>query len=126
MCFAEFVCVMVWNAWYHVLDPKVAYAQIYARDRHRCVCPVRSRRDVTPHHIVFRSHGGSDAPDNVVAICTDCHLGLIHNRLIQLERVDGRLRWVLGRAGGTVVVGRELVVDAETPAQDESGGGAAA
>ena len=111
MCFAEFVCVMVWNAWYHLLDSEVAYAHIYARDRHRCTCPVCSRRDVTPHHVEFRSRGGSDADENLVALCTECHLGLLHQRRIHLEHADGKLRWAIGRAGGLVVVGRQLVVN---------------
>ena len=116
MCFAEFVCVAVWSAWHHLLDPKVAYAGIYARDRHRCVCPVCSRRDVTPHHVVFRSRGGSDSTENVVALCTECHLALLHQHRIQLERVDGQLRWAIGTNASLVVAGRQLVAPGESSA----------
>jgi hypothetical protein len=28
MCFAEFACVMVWRAWHHLLDRKVAHAEV--------------------------------------------------------------------------------------------------
>ena len=106
--FAEFACVSLWKAWYHLLDPTVAYAEIYARDRHRCCCPVCQRRDVTPHHVVFRSRGGDDAPENVIALCAGCHLALLHNGLLRVDRASGKLEWVIGRAGQMEVKGREL------------------
>jgi hypothetical protein len=68
--------------------------------------------------VVFRSHGGSDAAENVVALCTDCHLRLLHHRLIQLEHADGKLRWVIGANAGLVVVGRELVANGEAPGNE--------
>jgi hypothetical protein len=110
MSFMEYACLSVWAAWRHTLEPKVAYAQIYARDRHRCSCPVCGRRDVTPHHVKFRSRGGDDTDENVVAVCTECHLRLIHGGVITVEGSATRLTWRIGRAGSLVVVGREKVV----------------
>jgi hypothetical protein len=107
MSFMEYACLSVWAAWRHTLDPKIAYAQIYARDRHRCSCPVCGRRDVTPHHIKFRSRGGDDTDENVVAVCTECHLRLIHGGVITVEGRAGRLSWAIGRSGTLRVVGRE-------------------
>ena len=46
--------------WSHVLESEVAYGHIYARDGFECQSPLCTRRDVTPHHLVFRSHGGGD------------------------------------------------------------------
>ena len=58
----------VWQAWHHMLGGEVAYGHIYVRDRYRCTSPVCNRRDVTPHHIQFRSAGGSDDDDNTAAL----------------------------------------------------------
>ncbi len=55
-----------------------AYGDIYLRDRFRCQSPVCRRRNCTPHHIIFRSQGGGDAPSNLVALCDRCHLSLVH------------------------------------------------
>lgn len=33
--------------------------------------------DATPHHVIFKSHGGNDSPNNLVRVCTACH-GKIH------------------------------------------------
>jgi hypothetical protein len=110
MSFMEYACSSVWAAWRHTLDPKVACAQIYARDRHRCSCPVCGRRDVTPHHVKFRSRGGDDTDGNVVAICSECHLRLIHGGVITVEGRAGKLTWTIGRCRTLRVVGRQKVV----------------
>jgi 5-methylcytosine-specific restriction endonuclease McrA len=26
-----------------------------------------------PHHIIFKSQGGDDAPENLITLCRDCH-----------------------------------------------------
>jgi hypothetical protein len=109
MCFVEYACLMVWSSWWHVLDPNCAYAYIYARDRHRCCCPVCGRRDVTPHHVQYRSRGGGDWPQNVLAACTECHLSLIHGGAIEVWGPASRPHWTIGRRRGLVVEGRELV-----------------
>jgi hypothetical protein len=69
--------VSIWYAWRHVLGTSVAYGHIYIRDRYRCGSPVCKRRDVTPHHLQFRSAGGSDEDENWQrcapgAICSAC------------------------------------------------------
>jgi hypothetical protein len=107
--FMEFACLVLWAGWCHMLDRKVAYAHIYARDRHRCSCPVCTQRNVTPHHVRFRSRGGDDTDENVTSACDRCHLGLIHSGLITVEGPASRLSWTIGRHGGLRVVGREKV-----------------
>jgi 5-methylcytosine-specific restriction endonuclease McrA len=37
------------------------------------LCEVCSAVGVDIHHIVFKSHGGSDEVSNLVALCRDCH-----------------------------------------------------
>lgn len=96
MSWFEFACVSVWRAWGHLLGEDVAYGRIYIRDRHRCSSPVCSRRDVTPHHLQFRSAGGSDADDNIVTVCFWCHLLGIHGGRIRARGTAGNIRWELG------------------------------
>jgi len=45
---------------------------ILCRDDWRCQdCGIRKR--LTIHHIVPRTQGGSDHPDNLVTLCRTCH-----------------------------------------------------
>src|SRR5690625_986337 len=46
---------------------------VFARDQYTCqVCKKRGKI-LNTHHIVYRSHGGTDRADNLITICTDCH-----------------------------------------------------
>jgi hypothetical protein len=104
-----FLCRSIWNAWRHLLNTNVAYGPIYIRDRYRCSSPVCNRRDVTPHHLQFRSAGGTDAPENVTSVCTWCHLFGVHGGRIRAVGTAERIRWELGAPGRLclVVDGRE-------------------
>jgi 5-methylcytosine-specific restriction endonuclease McrA len=54
--------------------------EVAQRDKLRCkVC--RVRENLHTHHIIFRSHGGSDASWNLLTVCFDCHEA-IHNRYV--------------------------------------------
>ena len=65
-----------------------------------------SRRDVTPHHLKYRSKGGGDEPDNVASVCSWCHLHGIHGGRIRAEPPADKIRWVFGREPILVVEGR--------------------
>ena len=112
MSWLRFLCLSVWNAWRHLLGTDVAYGHIYVRDRFRCASPVCSRRDVTPHHLQFRSAGGSDADDNVASVCAWCHLRGVHGGRIRALGTAARIHWELGpkRTPSVVVNGRERMV----------------
>jgi hypothetical protein len=107
----RFLCLSIWNAWRHLLGTSVAYGHIYIRDRYRCSSPVCHRRDVTPHHLQFRSAGGSDDDENLAAVCTGCHLFGVHGGRIRAEGTAECIHWELGAAGCPclVVHGRERV-----------------
>lgn len=45
---------------------------IYARDNYACVLCDDNRR-LQLHHLVKRSQGGSDNPQNIVTLCNVCH-----------------------------------------------------
>jgi hypothetical protein len=105
----RFACSSLWRAWQHLLGADVAYGRIYVRDRHRCASPVCNRRDVTPHHLRFRSAGGTDDDDNVVSVCSWCHLHGIHGGRIRASGPAAHIHWELGAARSPclVVDGRE-------------------
>jgi len=109
MSWLKFLCLSLWKGWQHLLGTDVAYGQIYLRDRYRCTSPVCSRRDVTPHHLKFRSAGGSDEGDNVAAVCTWCHLFGIHGGRIRAAGPAHNIHWELGAPNDPclVVDGRE-------------------
>jgi hypothetical protein len=111
MSWLKFLCLSIWSAWRHLLGTKVAYGHIYIRDRYRCSSPVCNRRDVTPHHLQFRSAGGSDEPKNTTSVCTGCHLCGVHGGRIRARGTAECIRWELGAAGSPclVVHGRERV-----------------
>jgi 5-methylcytosine-specific restriction endonuclease McrA len=85
------------------------YFGVYRRDRFRCTSPVCTRRDVTPHHLVFRSHGGSDDDENVASLCVWCHLHGVHEGRIVAEPPASNIHWRIGRSGTLRVDGRTLL-----------------
>ena len=47
------------------------YEKVAERDNYQCrVC---GNNQIQIHHIVFRSHGGKDTPENLIALCFRCH-----------------------------------------------------
>jgi hypothetical protein len=111
MSWLRFLCLSLWHAWRHLLGRKVAYGQIYIRDRHRCLSAVCNRRDVTPHHLKFRSSGGSDKAANMGSVCSWCHLCGIHGGRIRALGTAEHIYSELGSPGAPclVVNGRERV-----------------
>jgi hypothetical protein len=85
------------------------YFSVYRRDAFRCTSPVCTRRDVTPHHLQFRSHGGGDEDENLASLCVWCHLHGVHEGRIGAEPPASRIRWRIGRAGTLRIDGRTRV-----------------
>jgi hypothetical protein len=54
------------------------------RDGHTCQNPNCQNKDQSPileiHHIVFRDNSGSDAPSNLITLCTTCHTSANHKK----------------------------------------------
>jgi len=67
------------------------------RDLGRCQVPGCSHRATQSHHVLFRSHGGSDDLDNQVGLCAFHHLRCIHGggTLRVVGRAPDDLRWFL-------------------------------
>jgi hypothetical protein len=109
MRFLQFLCACVWRSWYPSLRNTVKYHEIYERDRYRCTSPVCSKRDVTPHHVRFRAHGGDDSPDNVTTLCVWCHLEGVHGGRIRVSAPVSDMRFVVGKNPILEVQGRERI-----------------
>lgn len=99
-----------WRALCRVVD---------ARDKGRCrVCGRRCDPDATDmlrraerHHIVYRSAGGQDTPENVLVLCLGCHQDEHAHRL----KVDGNAEtgieiWRRDAAGEWFMCRRETAV----------------
>jgi hypothetical protein len=84
--------------------PRYGFGKVVERDGHLCQnprCEHRSLR-VQAHHLVFRSHGGSDDHRNGVGVCPGCHLRGIHAGKMTATRTG---QWVVWRyADGAVVL----------------------
>jgi hypothetical protein len=52
------------------------------RDGHTCQNPDCKNKDKSPileiHHIIYKDNGGTDAPSNLITLCTKCHTSSNH------------------------------------------------
>ena len=73
-------------------------AMVLNRDEYKChICKTKKqgvRLDV--HHIIFRSKGGSDDPENLITLCHNCHTKL-HNGEVKLS-LKGKFKGSLNHA----------------------------
>jgi len=75
--------------------------RIYVRDGWRCMAPgCTSRRNLEVHHVVYRSRGGKDRPENLVCLCRFHHQMGEHGLLAEV-RGDAPLglAWRMGKGG---------------------------
>ncbi|TNF24120.1 MAG: HNH endonuclease [Deltaproteobacteria bacterium] len=107
--FLDFLIRTFWHVWLRRDPDRVAYQDVYERERHRCASPVCDNRDLTPHHLRFRSRGGGDERSNLVGLCVTCHIELLHQGRLRAEPPADDIRWTLGRTALLVVRGRTLV-----------------
>ena len=61
-------------------------AQVLHRDGYKCQNCGKVKCKLEVHHIIFRSNGGSDEPENLITLCNDCHYK-VHNRGLVLRKV---------------------------------------
>jgi 5-methylcytosine-specific restriction endonuclease McrA len=55
------------------------YAEVLERDNYQCQAPGCAGNALDPpHHIIYKSHNGSDCSWNLVTLCQDCHR-MIHD-----------------------------------------------
>jgi hypothetical protein len=75
---------------------------VIERDGYRCAVPgCTSRRNLQDHHVRFRSAGGSDAPENRIALCAFHHQRGLHAGLLGISgRAPDGLLFELGLRPG--------------------------
>jgi 5-methylcytosine-specific restriction endonuclease McrA len=60
------------------LPPKEYHALcslVFERDKWSCqVCKIR--QNLQAHHIIYRSQGGKDELDNLLTVCSACHVAI--------------------------------------------------
>jgi hypothetical protein len=114
--FLRFLCENFCVVWLPVLRRErftesgvlLEYFGVYRRDAFRCSSPVCTRRDVTPHHLLFRSRGGGDEDENLATLCVWCHLRGVHEGRIAAEPPASRIQWRIGRSATLRVEGRRV------------------
>jgi 5-methylcytosine-specific restriction endonuclease McrA len=64
--------------WYHIRD------FVLRRDEYTCqLCGEYVLGKAQLHHIVWRSHNGTDHPKNLMVVCEECHRQ-VHNKELPL------------------------------------------
>ena len=113
LSFVAFLCASFWTTWVESLGLSDKWERVYRDCLYRCACPVCMHRDVTAHHVLYRSQGGGDERENLTAPCMYCHLIAIHGGLMEVSgTAPDALRWIIGRRPLVVVVGREKLTRA--------------
>jgi len=107
--FVDFLIRAFWSVWLRRDPERVAYQDVYERARLRCESPVCSNRDLTPHHLKFRGHGGGEERSNLVGLCVACHLEVLHLGRMTAAPPAHDIHWTLGRDGFLEVHGREII-----------------
>jgi hypothetical protein len=79
------------------MRPRTRAQKVMERDRGLCTCPGCSKAADHVHHVVFRSHGGSDEEENLTSLCLAHHLHGVHKGYVRVQGAapDG-LAWELG------------------------------
>jgi hypothetical protein len=99
---------------------------VVERDGYLCAVPgCSSRRNLHDHHVVFRSAGGSDVPENRITLCAFHHQRCLHAGRLRIRgRAPDRLVFELGvRAAGPPLArygSGDLALDAGAAAASSS------
>lgn len=51
---------------------------IFARDNYTCKVCKGKNKTLQTHHIIYKSHGGTDKSSNLISVCIDCHTSKNH------------------------------------------------
>ena len=87
-----------YNKWIYQKGLKFGFANTKAfvlnRDKYTCQHCKTKQGTLEVHHIIFRSNGGSDEPDNLITLCRHCHkelhLGKINLNTKGLKRKNAQ------------------------------------
>jgi hypothetical protein len=86
------------TTWEGAPEVKVAPERwVLERDQGYCQVPGCSRAAQHLHHVVWRSRGGGDEPENLVGLCVAHHLQGVHRGWVRVwGRAPDELTWELG------------------------------
>jgi hypothetical protein len=92
----------VWSAPELLPTENELFNAVAERDGWVCSAPgCTCRRNLTVHHIQFRSQGGGDEPTNVTLVCFRHHLEGIHAGRVRVSgQAPGALDWEMGIVDG--------------------------
>jgi hypothetical protein len=89
--------------WDRNVEPSThRFAPVLERDGYQCQVPdCSAQRELQVHHLRYRSHGGSDDPDNLITLCGWHHQRGEHGDHLRVRGTvtptRDRLYWELGR-----------------------------
>lgn len=72
-------------------------AMVRHRDNYTCQYCKKKNLQLEVHHIIFKSHGGSDEAENLITLCNHCHSDL-HEGKIKLKNKRGKSKGTLAFA----------------------------
>ena len=68
-----------------MLDKNISRS-VYIRDAWKCR-HCNCRANLTPHHIIFKSHQGTDNLNNLITLCIQCHHA-VHDGKLEIIVLD--------------------------------------
>jgi hypothetical protein len=66
---------------------------VFERDSYTCVICDNPANDA--HHVLPRSHGGRNIPQNLVSLCRGCHRKLHHEENLLQQDIDDLELWII-------------------------------
>ena len=101
------------NKWMYQKGLKFGFANTKAfilnRDKYTCQYCKTKQGTLEVHHIIFRSNGGSDKPDNLITLCRQCHRDL-HLEKISLKNIKGLKRKNAQAAATQMNILRSMII----------------
>ena len=91
--------MLAYRPWGYQKGPNYGFsntkAMVLNRDNYTCQHCKGKHKDshLEVHHIVYRSQGGGDDPENLITLCHTCHTG-VHKGIIKL-RISGKKKGFL-------------------------------
>lgn len=60
---------------------------VLCRDKHTCQICKKKTGQMHVHHVIWRTNGGSDLPENLITLCEKCHLKAHENQKLNAKIV---------------------------------------
>ncbi len=65
-----------------------AQEYVLCRDKHTCKMCKKTTEKLHVHHVIWRTNGGSDLPENLLTLCEKCHLKVHKNEKFNTKIVE--------------------------------------